>query len=134
VQSLPIVLLNEPVDIPNPFDQPADRPVAGSWQFAWDAASLICPDGTAVPFESTGVPGTVEITDENLIWNLTAYTMSTAGIYRSNYVDESGNLHQDTLQVIAPDRILGEKILDLNSPVCTLNVGFQLQLVRPADQ
>ncbi len=134
VQSLPISLLNQPVTIPAPFNQPTTRPIAGLWQFAWDVASLACPDGTTVPFESTGIPGPVAVTPESLTWNLTTYAQSTPGIYRSSYVDGSGNLHQDTLQVIAPDRIVGEKILDLNSPVCTLNVGFQLQLVRPADE
>ena len=134
VQSLPIGLLDDPITIPDPFNQPANRPIAGSWQFGWDVASLTCPDGTTVPFESTGIPGPVEVTAESVIWNLTTYNQSTPSVYRSSYVDGSGNLHQDTLQIIAPDRIIGEKILDLNNPVCTLNVGFRLQLVHPTDE
>lgn len=132
VQSLPVALLNRPVDIPAPRPEPAHIPVSGQWQFHWDVAELACPDGTVVPFESTGAASTIAVSAESLSWNATRYNESTPGVYRAAYTDSSGNLHQDTLQVIAPDRIIGEKILDLDSPACTLNVGFQLQLFRGA--
>lgn len=133
VQSLPVQLLNRPVDVPAPRSHPANVPLEGQWQFNWDTAQLTCPDGTIVPFESTGAASSIEVTGETLLWNAARYTQSTPGIYRSSYVDSSGNLHQDTLQVIAPDRIVGEKTLDLNSQSCTLNVGFLLQLVSAAE-
>lgn len=132
LQSLPLELLDRPVDVPAPRTQPAGVPLAGQWNFAWDTAQLTCPDGTNVPFESTGAPSVLTVESESLTWNAARYTRSTPGIYRANYVDSSGNLHQDTLQVIAADRIIGEKVLDLISPVCTLNVGFQLQLASVA--
>jgi hypothetical protein len=129
VQALPLVLLDRPIDIAAPRSQPNGVPLAGQWHFGWDVAELTCPDGTVVPFESTGDLSTIRVTGETLDWNEVRYIQSTPGIYHSSYADSSGNLHQDTLQVIAPDRILGEKILDLVNPACTLNVGFLLQLV-----
>jgi hypothetical protein len=133
IQALPIELLDRPIDIPNPLETSSNVPFSGLWQFAWDTAQLTCPDGTIVPFESTGVPGPIQVGSESLTWNATTYALSTPGIYRSSYVDSSGNLHQDTLQVIARDMITGEKTLDLVSPVCTLNVGFQLRFVGSAE-
>jgi hypothetical protein len=133
MQALPIALLNRPVTIPAPRAQPANRPISGAWDFSWDTAELTCPDGTVVPFESTGALSTIQVDDETLRWNANQYIMTTAGVYRSSYTDQSGNLHQDTLQVLAPDRIRGEKIIDLASPVCTLDVGFSLQLVTPSE-
>lgn len=133
LQSLPLTLLNRPIDIPVPRAQPEGVPIVGQWRFAWDTAQLVCPDGTVVPFETTGATSAITVTDETLAWNQVTYIQSTPGIYRSSYIDGSGNLHQDTLQVIAPDRIIGEKILDLVNPVCTLNVGFLLQLVSAAE-
>jgi hypothetical protein len=129
LQSLPLALLDRPIEIPAPRIQPAGVPIAGQWRFSWDVAALTCPDGTTVPFESTGAASSVRVTGEVLDWNQARYVQSTPGVYRSSYADSSGNLHQDTLQVVAPDRIIGEKILDLVNPVCTLNVGFLLQLV-----
>jgi hypothetical protein len=76
----------------------------------------------------------VQADSETLYWNATGYQQTAPGVYRGSYVDGNGNLHQDTLQVIAADRIIGEKVLDLVNPVCTLNVGFRLQLATPADQ
>ncbi len=133
LQSLPVQLLSRPVNVPVPREQLSTTPIEGDWQFQWDAAQLTCPDGTVVPFESTGAASTIEVSGETLQWNAVQYSQSTPGIYRSSYTDSSGNLHQDTLQVIAPDRILGEKTLDLVSPSCTLNIGFLLQLLNAAD-
>jgi hypothetical protein len=99
------------------------------WSFAWGSDSLECPDGTQVPFESAGVPSEIRVEDEALLWDAIRYTQVTPGVYTGSFVDGGGNLHQDTLQVLAPDRIAGEKVLDLASPVCTLNVTFTLQLV-----
>lgn len=134
VQALPVELLNRPVVIP-PARQLADgAPIAGNWRFSWHVDSLACPDGTIVPFESTGATSFVRATSESLEWNATRYPQTTAGVYRSSYLDGDGNLHQDTLQVVAPDRIIGEKVLDLVNPVCTLNVGFGLQLVSATNE
>ncbi|MBZ0303563.1 MAG: SH3 domain-containing protein [Anaerolineae bacterium] len=134
VAELPVDLLNRPVEIASPRNQPVGIPIPGTWGFAWDAAALTCPDGTVVPFESTGASSAITVTGETLRWNAARYTQTTTGVYHSSYADDLGNLHQDTLQVIAPDRIVGEKVLDLASRACTLNVGFQLQLINAAGE
>lgn len=129
VQSLPLELLQEPVTAAAPLQVPAGVPIDGMWSFDWGADSLACPDGTEVPFESANVPSEIRAEAEGLVWDAMHYTQITPGVYTSSFVDGGGNLHQDTLQVVAADRISGEKVLDLASPVCTLNVTFTLQLV-----
>jgi hypothetical protein len=132
VQSLPIQLLPNQVEIPAPLNLGAGVPLEGNWRFSWGVNSLTCPDGTVVPFESVGGLSAISIEDEgeSLIWN-GQYTRSSAGVYMRVFVDGEGNLHQDTLNVVAIDRISGEKVVDFADIVCTLTVPFQLQLVSP---
>lgn len=133
LQSLPLELLNQPVT-PNPsLVLPPGTPIAGSWRFTWGADFLTCPDGTDVPFESTGAASALLVDESGLDWGGSRYERTAEGVYRATYVDGNGNLHQDTLRVTAFDRIEGEKVLDLVSPACTLDVAFRLQLIRPAD-
>ncbi|GAB4312767.1 MAG: hypothetical protein Kow00117_05540 [Phototrophicales bacterium] len=129
VQGLPLELLNIPVEIPDPVVVSPGIPIAGEWAFSWSVRSLTCPDGTIVPFTSTGERSSITVQAESLRWNNTIYSNIASGIYQTAYTDGNGNLHQDTLQVVSPDYIEGEKILDLVSPVCTLNVPFTLTLV-----
>lgn len=128
IQALPIELLEVPIVIPEPVTVLPGTPIAGQWAFNWSISSLNCPDGTNVPFTSTGGTSPISIQAESLRWNNTIYTRTTAGVYTTSYSDGNGNLHQDTLQVISPDFIEGEKVLDLVSPICTLNVPFTLTL------
>lgn len=133
VQSLPVGLLDNPVEIPTPFEPNSGQPVSGDWAFQWGVSELTCPDGTTVPFVSDGTPATITLQDQGLLLSGTPYTAQGSGIYRGTYTDANGNLHQDTLRVVSHDRIEGEKVLDLVSPVCTLNVPFSLSLMSPFD-
>ena len=129
LQSLPTQLLDDEVDLPDPLSLASGVPAAGQWSFSWGVASLTCPDGTEVPFQSTGASSNLVVQSDGIQWSNLSYNRTADGIYQTTYTDGDGNLHQDTLQVIATDLIEGEKILDLVSPVCTLNVPFQLRLV-----
>lgn len=133
VQSLPVGLLDNPVDIPTPFDPSAGVPLSGDWRYQWGVASLTCPDGTEVPFVSDNTPATITVQDEGLQLSGVFYQARGNGIYRTTYTDGNGNLHQDTLTVQSLDFINGEKVLDLVSPVCTLTVPFSLSLISPFD-
>ena len=92
---------------------------------------MTCPDEdeTVVPFESSGGTFPLTIQSDGIIVNTISYNQTSSGVYATTYTDGNGNLHQDTLQVIGTDIIQGEKILDLASPICTLNVPFRLTLV-----
>ena len=133
VTSLPTTgdngLLLRPVTVPPPAVMVIGVPIEGNWLFSWGVEAMACPDGTVYPFESTGETGEIRVLPERLQWGATLYTQVTVGVYTASYVDENGNLHQDTLQVLAGDRISGEKTLDLVNPVCTLHVPFSLQLM-----
>lgn len=131
VAALPVSLLDEPVGIPDPLAVTPGVPISGSWLFTWNVDSLSCPDGTVVPFESSGVPGHVQAQAETLLWGVTRFNQVSPGIYSATYSDANGNLHQDTLQVITPDFMQGEKVIDLASPICSLTAPFTLQLVGP---
>jgi hypothetical protein len=129
VQNLPLDLLEDPVQAAVPLQLPDGVPVEGLWLFTWGVESLPCADSTEVPFESADVPSEIRTEEEALIWNTTRYARITTGVYTASFVDGDRNLHQDTLQVLAADRIAGEKVIDFINPVCTLNVPFSLQLV-----
>jgi len=127
--SLPLGLLPEEVTPAAPLTLAPGTPVAGRWRFTWGVESETCPDGTVIPFVSSGELAEIRVTAEGLTLGGIPYDLVTPGIYSGSYVDGSGTLHQDTLSVVASDRILGESVLDLISPVCTLNVPFALTLV-----
>ena len=129
IQSIPIDLLDNEVTIPEPAIIQAGVPIEGQWAFNWGVELLSCPDGTEVPFTSTGGASPIIVQAEGIAWNTTTYTQTATGVYIATYADGNSNLHQDTLQVISPDFIQGEKVLDLVSPICTLNVPFTLTLV-----
>lgn len=129
VEALPVTLLQEPVVIPDPLEVQPNVPITGGWQFEWLVDSLVCPDGSVIPFESTDIPGSVEAVADALLWAGTRYSLSTPSVYQATFTDAGGNLHQDTLQVINPDYMQGEKVIDLASRVCTLTVPFSLSLV-----
>jgi hypothetical protein len=132
LQSLPADLLRHEFVLADPLALQEGIPAEGRWRFAWGVEELTCPDGSIVPFESTGQPSQIRIEDEGdtLIWaEMGAYIRSQAGVYTRAFIDLDGNLHQDTLTVIALDRIMGEKIVDFAATDCTLTVPFRLQLV-----
>lgn len=129
IQSLPTELLNNDVELPGSLNLAAGVPAGGNWQFSWGVDSLTCPDGTEVPFRSTGGTFPLTVQSDGIRVNTISYNQTSAGVYRATYSDENNNLNQDTLQVVATDRIVGEKVLDLANPVCTLNVPFSLTLV-----
>lgn len=129
VQSVPVELLDDPVTVAQPVNLPSGVPLAGTWAFSFDVAALTCPDGTEVVFSSSGVPATIQPQADGLLMSGLRFAQDTPGVYRATYSDADGSLHQDTLQVVASDRIIGEKVLDLANPICTLNVPFRLQLV-----
>lgn len=131
LQGLPIDLLDTPVEIPAPLDLPPGTPIAGNWTFRWGVTEQTCPDGQTIPFESSGIPFpiTVGAQGETLQWGGGTYTRIETGVYSRSYVDTNGNLYQDTLNVIALDRMSGESVIDLAATLCTLTVPFNLQLV-----
>lgn len=130
VQSLPVGLLDDEVSVPEPARITAGEPLPGAWQYRWGVDELTCEDGTSVPFTSSNEPGTIAVQEDSLALSGLRYNEVSNGVYRVSYSDAAGNLHQDTLQVVAPDRIDGTKQLELVDPVCTLNVPFRLQLIR----
>ncbi len=126
VTSLPVELLDDPVTIASPVEQ---IPLDGNWLFSWDVDTMTCPDGTVIPFESDGLTGEIRVQADGLTWHGTYYTEVSQGVYTAAYDDGVGNLHQDSLQVIAGDRIEGEQIIDFVNPICTLHVPFRIQLL-----
>jgi hypothetical protein len=130
VQSLPVGLLDDEVTVPEAAQLNAGEPLPGAWQYQWGVNELTCDDGTTVPFTSGDEPAAIQVQQDSLTLSDLRYNEISTGVYRISYTDSFGNLHQDTLQVIAPDRIDGTKQLELVDPVCTLNVPFRLQLIN----
>lgn len=128
LQSLPVDLLPETVEIPEPETITIGVPTAGSWRFSWGVDELTCPDGTVVPFESSGSPSIIEIADggATILWGGAGYSWQSDGVYTRSYVDINGNLYQDTMIVISPTSIAGESIIDFAATICTLTVPFNL--------
>jgi hypothetical protein len=132
LQSLPVDLLRREFELADPLNLQEGIPAEGRWRFTWGVEQLTCPDGSVVPFESTGQPSQIRVEDEGgtLIWaEMGTYIRGEAAVYTRAFIDLDGNLHQDTLTVVALDRINGEKIVDFAATDCTLTVPFQLQLV-----
>lgn len=131
VQALPLDLLDDEVEVAQAPALPAGQPLEGLWRFSWGADQLVCPaTGAVVPFVSTAQTSALQATEDSLMWGGIRYNETSTGVYRATYVDPDGNLHQDTLQVLGLDLIIGEKVLDLVNPVCTLDVSFRLQLIE----
>jgi len=128
VQALPTVLLDDEVEIPDPLVQPAGVPIAGTYSFSFGVESLTCPDGEIVNFVSTGQNATISFQEGAIVVSGLRYGEVSPGVYFASYQDSVG-LHQDTLEVVSSDRILGDKTLDLLDRDCTLNVPFSYQLI-----
>lgn len=127
LQALPTELLPREVEIPDPLVTEG-VPNAGNWRFSWGVSELTCPDGTVVPFESSGALSVIQIADggATIVWG-GAYKRQSDGVYTRSYVDVNGNLYQDTLNVVSPTSIVGESVIDFAATICTLNVPFSLE-------
>jgi hypothetical protein len=131
LQGLPTTLLPTQVDIAEPLELGAGVPTPGNWLFAWGVTEMACPDGTVFPFETVGIPSTIQVADggATILWGGGAYSRSAEGVYTRAYIDSNSNLIQDTLVVNGRDRISGESVIDVATTICTLTVPFSLQLV-----
>jgi hypothetical protein len=131
VAALPVELLERPITIPEPLAVVPGVPAAGSWQFAWGVDSLTCPDGTIVPFRSSGVPGQLLVSADGSILNWGGdFGRIAEGVYTRSYIDAEGNLYQDTLNIAAVDAISGTSQIEFSERVCSLTVPFALTFVR----
>lgn len=128
VQALPTVLLDDTVEVPDPLTQPAGVPIEGTYSFSFGVESLTCPDGEVVTFVAGGENASISFQDGAIIVSGLRYAEVSPGVYFASYQDSIG-LHQDTLEVVSSDRILGDKTLDLLDNDCTLNVPFSYQLL-----
>lgn len=139
VQALPVDLLNDPVSIPlvNDNNNSASNILASAdgnfqWRFNYaSAAPYICSDGSEVVLDSAGIAPTISAEADAIVVSGLRFAEVTEGVYRASYVDNSNNLIQDTLQVIASDRIIGDRTIDFSQPICTLNVSFTIHLGTP---
>jgi uncharacterized protein YraI len=131
VQSLPTSLLDEEIDVEEVLNAPEGAPTPGSWSFAWGVSELTCPDGTSVPFESTGGAASITVTDDGsaIFYAGSQYNRAQTSVYTRAFIDDNGNLHQDTLTVASQGSIQGQKVIEFSSIVCTLTVPFSLSLV-----
>jgi hypothetical protein len=131
VAAVPLELLERPITIPEPLAVIPGVPASGSWQFAWGVDSLTCPDGTVVPFRSSGVPGQLLVTEDGGILNWGGdFGRTRDGVYARSYIDAEGNLYQDTLTIVSVDAISGTSQIEFSERVCSLTVPFTLTFVR----
>lgn len=134
VQAVPVGLLDNNVQVPTVTDIDSNLPIAGEWQFSLNQPPpYVCSDGTEIPVESLGQNAIIRVDPQAdaLIYSGLQFNQSTEGVYNASYTDSSSNLIQDTLQVVSTDRIVGDRVVDFLSPICTLNLSFTLQLVTP---
>jgi hypothetical protein len=131
VAAVPVELLERPITIAEPLAITPGTPASGSWLFAWGVDSLTCPDGTIVPFRSSGVPGQLLVNQDGSILNWGGdFGRIGDGVYARSYIDAEGNLYQDTLNVVAVDAISGTSQIEFSERVCSLTVPFTLTFVR----
>jgi hypothetical protein len=129
---LPTVLLDDPVTIPETVESTSVIPVAGQWSYTLSSpAPYICSDGSEVTFENDGTLATITPQLDALNVSGFLYPQVAEGVYRGSYADSSGNLIQDTLQVVRTDRITGERTIDFIRPACTITISFTFQLIAP---
>jgi len=128
VQALPTVLLDDPVTVPDPLALEEGVPVSGAYAFSFGVENLTCPDGEVVEFVSGEELAQISAEEGALVVSGLRYGEVSTGVYSASYADEVG-LHQDTLEVISTDVILGDKTLDFLDRDCTLNVPFRYDLV-----
>ncbi len=131
LQGLPVELLDEPVDIPNPLDIPAGAPAPGLWSFQWGVGEQACPSGNTFTFQASGVPQQLTVSDTSISYGSSSYVQISEGVYQQTYADDEGNLHQDTLTVSSLNSIQGTSVIDIISETtpCTLTVPFSLSFI-----
>ncbi|MGJ3240823.1 MAG: SH3 domain-containing protein [Anaerolineae bacterium] len=131
VQGLPTDLLDDPVEVPQTGVTPLLATASGGfqWQFSYTTQPpYICSDGTEVQFESAGISPSVSAETDAIVISGLRYTQISQGVYSASYTDGSGNLFQDIVQIIASDRLVGERVIDFNNPICTITISFSIQL------
>jgi hypothetical protein len=130
LQGLPTTLLPTQIEIAEPLELGVGVPAPGNWSFAWGISEMTCPDNTVFTFESSGLPGAIQVADGGaaIIWGGGTYTRTSQGVYTRAYIDVNSNLIQDTMVVNSPDSITGESVIEVATTVCTLTVPFSLQL------
>lgn len=126
-QGLPTNLLDDEVEIADPFDLPPGVPVSGQWGIAYNASSLSCPDGTEWPFVSSGGVN-IQAQQDGLIYSGVFHSEIGVGSYQGSYPSSAGDEYTNNLQVNATDRITGSTTVDFAERLCTLTVPFTLQL------
>lgn len=104
-------------------------PQQGNWSYTFAQEVVECADGTQNVFASSTAPSTLTVSADSISYGGLIYNRRNTGIYSATYTDGSGSLHVDTLEVISPTFIRGEKTLDLASTVCMLTVPFSLSFV-----
>jgi|GEM_PF-4101925 len=131
-QGVPTTLLDDPVTIPTASSAPIIAPASDGfqWQFSYTTPPpYICSDGSEVTLATAGVNPTVTAEADALVISGLRFPQTTPGVYRGSYLDNNGNVIQDTFQVVSSDRIIGDRIIDLSNPICSLTVSFSIQLV-----
>ena len=131
VQALPVDLLDDPVTVPAPGNSPvlATASAGLQWNFSFTTPPpYICSDGTEVTFQSAGVGASISAGIDAIVISGVRYIQTSVGVYTASYTDNSGNLFQDTVQIVSTDRLIGDRIIDFANPICTLTVSFVFQL------
>lgn len=134
VQALPTGLLQIPVAVPPPLDNPDGAPLAGMWNFAWDVTEQTCDNGEIVALRVDDPLTPVSVAEDGSSITLLGipFNRVETGIYDGIGPDNSGNLQNMRLEVEALDTIRGQAQINYLDLDCVLNVPFTLRLVEPA--
>lgn len=125
LQGLPLNVVDDPVATPN------NTPLAGSWIFILDTPlPLTCADGSTVEYISLSTAATIEPQIDSLIVSGVSYNEVGSGIYSTSYSDPDGNISRDSLRVISPERIVGDRTIDMVNSTCSLSLNFHYELVE----
>lgn len=132
VQALPVTLLDDLVDLPNNATPAGSTiPSGEAWAFAYTTEEpFICSDGSEVESISAGINGIITVQSDSLTLSGLRFSETTAGVYAASYADSVGNFIQDTLRVVSPTVIAGDRTIDLITPPCTLTLSFVLTRVE----
>lgn len=140
VQAVPTNLLDDPlggdgVGAPASVAESAGNssvPIGGEWAvYLNQEPPFICDDGQEVTYLSTNQSALIIAQSDAIVFSGLQYNLVNTGVYRATYSDASSNLIQDTLQVVATDRMFLERTIDFLTPICTLNLSYTLQLNTP---
>lgn len=131
LQNLPLALLDESVEIPEPVTAQSGVPTAGNWRFTWGVDEMTCPDNVAVPFQTLQPNTSVQVLNEGaaIVTMGVRHTRTSAGVYSALYSDTQGNTYRNTLRVASAASINGQAQITYSSNNCTLVVPFRLELV-----